>query len=49
MKYFPIPEEQKWRVSLIKELLDCKDASKEVLNFTSTEIRDMLDYYLRMS
>ena len=44
MKYFPIPEDQKWRVSIIRELLDCKDGSKEVLNFTSTEIGDMLEY-----
>ena len=44
MKYFPIPEEEKWRLSIIRELLDCKDGSKEVLNFTSTEIGDMLEF-----
>ena len=44
MKYFPIPEEEKWRLSIIRELLDCKDGSKEMLNFTRTEIEDMLDH-----
>ena len=44
MKYFPIPEEQKWRVSIIRELLDCREGSRKVLNFTSTEIGDMLEF-----
>ena len=44
LKYFPIPEGQRWRVPIIRELLDCKNGAKELSDFSSTEIEDMLDF-----
>ena len=44
MKYFPIPEDQMWRIPLLRELVECKNGSKELMNFSKVEIEEMLNF-----
>ena len=44
MKYFPLPENENWRVPLIKELLDVKAQNLTLTGFTNKEIDDLIVY-----
>ena len=44
MKYFPLPENEKWRVPLINELLSVKAQNHILPGFTSKEIDDFIVY-----
>ena len=41
MKYFPVPDDQQWRVGLIQELLT---EDLQVEGFADSEIKEMVDY-----
>ena len=43
MKYFEVPQEEHWRPSFIRELLDVKDNKMLVEGFTADEINDLID------
>ena len=42
--YFPVPEDEKWRVKILLELLDVRNASGTVENFTAEETTHMIDH-----
>lgn len=42
MKYFDIPKEEKWRISMVHELLMLKDNVMVIEGFTKGEINNML-------
>ena len=44
MKYFPLPENESWRVPLIKELLAVKAQNLTLEGFTSKEIDEIIVY-----
>ena len=41
--YKPIPENERWRIGLVKELIDIKYGEYEVNGFNFKEIEDILD------
>ena len=41
MKYFPVPEEEEWRVGCIMELLNEK---VEIPGFSDKEVKEILSY-----
>ena len=43
VKYFPINENELWRVNLLKELFDCKD-SLIINGFNEIELDDIINY-----
>ena len=42
MKYFEVPEDEKWRISIVHELLMLKNNVMEIEGFTKGEINNML-------
>ena len=44
VEYKPIPEEEKWKVSICQELLSARDDVLELPGFTSDEEAELLDY-----
>ena len=42
--YLPVPEEDKWKISLVKELIDVKWGEASIGVFSTNEIDDMLDH-----
>ena len=43
LKYAEIPDKEKWRISLIHELLDIRHGKMEVPGMTQQDITDILD------
>ena len=43
MKYFPVPEEETWRISIIKELLEIKSGQANISNFEDEDVTDLLN------
>ena len=37
--YFPVPEEEKWRIHIVNDILNCK-----IIGFTDSELRDLLSF-----
>ena len=45
MRYMLVPEEELWRVPLLKELLMIRDnVSKDLAGFSNVEVQEMIDY-----
>ena len=44
MRYTPVPEDEEWRVSLIRELLDASLENEVELPLSTLEIEDILNY-----
>ena len=45
LKYMELPEDEKWRVPLLKELIESKDDRQMTIpGFTTSEVDEMLDY-----
>ena len=44
LKYFPVPENESWRVNLLKELLDSRLESMEIPGFSQQELTNMIDF-----
>ena len=44
LTYVPIPENEIWRLDILKELLHIKCNSLEVEGFDPNEINDLIDY-----
>ena len=42
MKYFPLPENENWRVPLIKELLDVKAQNLSLTGCTNKEVEELI-------
>ena len=42
--YCPVPENEKWRIPLIKEIIEARNSTLEVIGFTPAELEDILDY-----
>ena len=43
MKYFPVPDEETWRISIIKELLEIKSGHANISNFEDEDVSDLLN------
>ena len=43
MKYFPVPQPQRWRVNLLLELLDARSSVCIIDDFNSNQIATMID------
>ena len=43
-QYAEIPENESWRVPLVKEIVSIKNGPYEVTNFTANEISEILDF-----
>ena len=43
-QYAEIPENESWRVPLVKEIVSIKNGPYEVPNFTANEISEILDF-----
>ena len=43
LKYFPIPDDQKWRAPLLLELLDAREQNLTIENLTSNDIKYLID------
>ena len=44
LKYFPVPENESWRVNLLKELLDSRLENMEIPGFSQQELTNMIDF-----
>ena len=42
--YCPIPNNEEWRIPFIKEIIEARNSSVEVVGFTSDELSDILEY-----
>ena len=42
-QYFPVPDDQQWRVPLLLELLDARSDRMSIENLTSNQISDIID------
>ena len=43
LKYFPVPEEQEWRVSILSELLDVRSSNSVIENLTLVDVNQFID------
>ena len=43
LQYFPVPDDQQWRVPLLLELLDAHSDKMTIENLTSNQISDIID------
>ena len=43
MKYFPVPVEETWRISIIQELLEIKSGQANISNFEDEDVTDFLN------
>ena len=43
LQYFPVPDDQQWRVPLLLELLDARSDKMTIENLTSNQISDIID------
>ena len=44
MEYFPIPVEEKWRIEMLKELLEARHSVVEIPGFSQDEITEIIDH-----
>ena len=44
MVYFPVPDDQQWRVDMINELLNVRGNLLSLNGITTTETTTMIDY-----
>ena len=44
LEYFAIPDDEKWRISLINEILEAQNLSYEIQDFSFDDLHDMLAY-----
>ena len=44
LEYYPVPEDEKWRLSLLSELLDSRSLSSEIPGFTHEEVTDLINF-----
>ena len=42
MEYFPIPDEERWRLGFMEELLDVKSNDREIENFSNIDVQNMI-------
>ena len=43
MEYFPVPEDETWRIPIIKELLEIKSGNANISNFAEEDVSDLLN------
>ena len=43
LRYFPVPDDQHWRISLLLELLDARDKKIMIENLTAEEIVNIIE------
>ena len=43
MKYFPVPEEQHWRVPVLSELLEVRSSNSGIENLTPADVTQFID------
>ena len=44
LEYNPIPENEKWRLSVVKDMLEARTNKEYLPGFTQEEITDMLNF-----
>ena len=44
MEYHTIPENEEWRVSLVKEIIEVKENEYEVPGFTNEELEEIINF-----
>ena len=44
LKYFPVDEDNEWKVECIRELMSTREGDKELDGFHSDEMNQMLEY-----
>ena len=44
IKYWPVEEENKWKIDIAKELLEVRSGNMELENFKSKEVQEMLSF-----
>ena len=44
MEYHSIPENEEWRVNLVKEMIEVKENEYEVPGFTNEELEEIIDF-----
>ena len=42
--YEPIPEGEKWRISILEEIIDCCEGKLEIQGFERTELDEILEF-----
>ena len=43
-KYKPVPEDELWRIPLLKEIIEVRTGTYEIEGFTNEEIDEMLEF-----
>ena len=43
LRYFPVPEQQQWRVGLLFELLEARSNTKKIANLTRVEVENIIE------
>ena len=43
LRYFPVPEEQKWRVGLLRELVEVRKNTMEIATLTRIEVQKIIE------
>ena len=44
LEYCPVPEDEKWRISLLSELLDSRSLCSEIPGFTHEQVTDLINF-----
>ena len=44
MEYHPLPEAEKWKISIIKEIIEIKNGNMNISNLTEDELDNTLEY-----
>ena len=43
LKYHPIPDEEEWRIGIVRDIIDIRNGTAKLENFNAAELNDMLD------
>ena len=43
IKYFPVPDNESWRIAFIEELIEVRSGLTTIVNFDDLEIQKMID------
>ena len=44
LKYHPIPDEEEWRIGIVRDIIDIRNGNAKLENFNAAELNDMLDF-----
>ena len=44
LRYHPIPDEEEWRIGIVRDIIDIRNGNAKLENFNAAELNDMLDF-----